>query len=52
MTCPLMAQNQYVYKNVLFVEHAYPKISLVVKWILRDNQNQNLVCLLVPVKII
>ncbi|XP_076620742.1 NPC intracellular cholesterol transporter 2 homolog a [Colletes latitarsis] len=52
ITCPLTKSGEvYHYKNTLPVLSSYPKLSVIVKWELRDENNENIVCLLIPAKI-
>ena len=50
-TCPLKAGQKYVYKNNLEVKSIYPSLRLVVQWELKDSNNNELVCVKMPVSI-
>ncbi|XP_033217603.1 ecdysteroid-regulated 16 kDa protein-like [Belonocnema kinseyi] len=49
-SCPLKKDVQYVYKNVFPILEIYPKISLVVHWSLKENNNV-ITCFEVPSRI-
>nr|WPR62418.1 ecdysteroid-regulated 16kDa-like protein [Procambarus clarkii] len=51
LTCPLQANQKSTYTATLPVLNSYPSLSLSVKWELRDENNNNVVCLLFPVHI-
>ncbi|XP_071136815.1 NPC intracellular cholesterol transporter 2-like, partial [Mytilus edulis] len=40
------------YTNTLPVDRKYPLLRLTVKWEIRDDQNNNLVCIKIPVEIV
>jgi len=50
--CPIEKQLVYHYVNALPVKSEYPAIKLVVKWELRDDNNQDLFCIKFPVQIV
>ncbi|KOC67818.1 Protein NPC2 like protein [Habropoda laboriosa] len=51
VSCPLEKGGSYHYKNVLPVHKSYPKLAVTVKWQLKDENNENIVCILVPARI-
>lgn len=50
--CPIEMGNTYSYVAKLPVQHSYPSIQLVVKWELRDDNDQSLFCWELPVQIV
>ncbi|CAL1538541.1 unnamed protein product [Lymnaea stagnalis] len=50
MTCPISQGSSAVYKNAIFVQQAYPKITLIVKWELLSGSD-DITCFTVPVTI-
>lgn len=51
LTCPLAKGGPYKYKNTLPVHKSYPKLSVTVKWEMKDEDNETIVCFLIPAKI-
>ncbi|XP_017763247.1 PREDICTED: protein NPC2 homolog [Eufriesea mexicana] len=51
VTCPLKKGETYHYKNTLPVLKSYPKLSVTVKWQLIDENNEDIVCILIPARI-
>ncbi|XP_017879804.1 NPC intracellular cholesterol transporter 2 homolog a-like [Ceratina calcarata] len=51
LTCPLSKGGPYHYTNTLPVKKSYPKLSVKVKWELRDEDGKDIACLLIPAKI-
>ncbi|XP_031839654.1 NPC intracellular cholesterol transporter 2 homolog a [Nomia melanderi] len=51
ITCPVAKGTACHYTNTLPVLKSYPKLSLIVRWELRDENNQDIVCLLIPARI-
>ncbi|XP_022332487.2 NPC intracellular cholesterol transporter 2-like [Crassostrea virginica] len=49
---PIKANSKIVYKNSLKVEQSYPKISLIAKLEIRDENNKDLVCFVWPAQIV
>ncbi|KAL2737994.1 NPC intracellular cholesterol transporter 2 a-like [Vespula squamosa] len=49
--CPLKKDTQYTYKAVLPVDRNYPRLSVIVKWELQDENKQDIICVKIPVKI-
>ncbi|CAK6957062.1 NPC intracellular cholesterol transporter 2-like [Scomber scombrus] len=50
--CPIKKQQTYHYLNSLPVKSEYPAIKLVVKWELKDDNDQDLFCIKFPVQIV
>uniref|UniRef100_A0A1A9ZLD8 MD-2-related lipid-recognition domain-containing protein n=1 Tax=Glossina pallidipes TaxID=7398 RepID=A0A1A9ZLD8_GLOPL len=51
LICPLSKTEIYVYTAVLPVLKAYPKVSVIVKWELKDEHDEDIVCVEIPAKI-
>jgi Niemann-Pick C2 protein len=51
ITCPLKPGQSYFYSVQLPVLKSYPRISVVVKWELKDVSNNDVVCIEIPAKI-
>ncbi|XP_624310.2 NPC intracellular cholesterol transporter 2 homolog a [Apis mellifera] len=51
ITCPLNKGETYHYKNTLPVHKSYPKVSVTVKWQLKDENNEDIICVLIPARI-
>ncbi|ELV09890.1 Epididymal secretory protein E1 [Tupaia chinensis] len=51
ISCPIQKAKTYSYLNKLPVKSEYPSVKLVVKWELKDDQNQNLFCWEIPIEI-
>ncbi|XP_029037118.1 NPC intracellular cholesterol transporter 2 homolog a-like [Osmia bicornis bicornis] len=51
LTCPLAKGGSFQYKNTLPIHKSYPKMSVTVKWELKDENNEDIVCVLIPAKI-
>jgi len=49
--CPIVDGTSYVYTLDLPVLKSYPKISVTVKWELKDENDKDVVCVEVPAKI-
>ncbi|XP_076017733.1 NPC intracellular cholesterol transporter 2-like [Genypterus blacodes] len=50
--CPIQQLKTYNYVNALPVKEGYPSLKLVVKWELKDSNNQDLFCILFPIQIV
>nr|QAX87810.1 NPC2-1 [Pardosa pseudoannulata] len=50
--CPLESGNTYMYGNEIEIRKSYPSVRADVKWELRDENNENVVCVLIPVQIV
>ncbi|CAN7941875.1 unnamed protein product [Ixodes pacificus] len=51
VTCPVQPAGKYNYRGSFPIKPMYPSLSLDIKWELLDDKDENLVCVLVPVKI-
>lgn len=51
LTCPLKAGQKASYVATLPVLKSYPKVKVDVKWELKNEDDENLVCVLIPSKI-
>merc|ERR1711963_161889 len=51
MTCPTASGTAASYKNQVFVQPAYPKVSVVVQWEVHDQDDKMIFCFNVPVQI-
>ncbi|KAG8448933.1 hypothetical protein GDO86_015848 [Hymenochirus boettgeri] len=51
ISCPLKTGQTYSYLTKLPIKTIYPCISLVVEWKLEDDENKNIFCWHIPVKI-
>ncbi|GLV35332.1 Niemann-Pick type C-2a [Carabus blaptoides fortunei] len=51
LTCPLTAGGPYTYVASLPVEKKYPKVTVDVKWELKDENSNNILCVEIPAKI-
>ncbi|GLH14267.1 Ecdysteroid-regulated 16 kDa protein [Gryllus bimaculatus] len=49
--CPLKKGNVYNYSAHFFVKHSYPKVRVTVKWEMKDENKNDLLCLLIPARI-
>ncbi|KAK9295042.1 hypothetical protein QLX08_010522 [Tetragonisca angustula] len=49
--CPLKKGDTLHYKNTLVVLKSYPKVSVTVKWQLKDENNEDIICVLIPARI-
>lgn len=49
--CPLTKNKAYKYKNTLQILESYPKLGVQVKWELINENNQDIVCLMIPAQI-
>ncbi|TDG43683.1 hypothetical protein AWZ03_009882 [Drosophila navojoa] len=51
LTCPLENNESYRYTATLSVLNSYPKVSVLVKWELQDQNNLDILCIEIPAKI-
>ncbi|XP_005187474.1 NPC intracellular cholesterol transporter 2 homolog a [Musca domestica] len=51
LKCPLDKGETYEYTASLPVLKAYPKVNVMVKWELKDQNNEDIVCVEIPAKI-
>lgn len=49
--CPLSKGGMYQYKTTLPVLKSYPKVAVTIKWELRNDKNQDIICILIPAKV-
>jgi len=52
ISCPIVAGNTYNYFVQLPIRASYPRVNVKVKWELMSAENQDVVCLLIPAKIV
>lgn len=52
LVCPLESGKTYVYKNTIPVSTSYPKLQLIVKWELLDQNGDDIVCIELPAQIV
>lgn len=51
MECPLKAGQSYTYTAELPILKKYPRVTVDVKWQLQDSNEKDLVCVLIPSKL-
>ncbi|XP_034101125.1 NPC intracellular cholesterol transporter 2 homolog a [Drosophila albomicans] len=51
LKCPLEKNETYRYTATLPVLKSYPKVSVLVKWELQDQNNVDIVCVEIPARI-
>ncbi|KAK2582461.1 hypothetical protein KPH14_004767 [Odynerus spinipes] len=49
--CPLKKDTPYSYKAILPVKREYPRLTVQVKWQLKNENKQDIVCVYIPAKI-
>jgi len=49
--CPVTKGSQNLYKNSIDVSTHYPKVQVMVKWELRDDNNNDVFCFVIPAEI-
>ena len=49
--CPIEAGSSYEYLASLPILKAYPKVKVLVKWELQDENSKDVVCVQIPAKI-
>jgi len=52
LTCPVKAGTEAKYHSQIFVKTEYPKLKVVVKWELRDQNSQDIFCVMLPAQIV
>ncbi|GBM50440.1 NPC intracellular cholesterol transporter 2 [Araneus ventricosus] len=52
LKCPLMPGKIHTYKTPIEILMIYPKLKSVVKWELREERRKNLICILIPSRIV
>ncbi|XP_067894766.1 NPC intracellular cholesterol transporter 2-like [Heterodontus francisci] len=50
--CPIQNKQNYNYINSLPIKQDYPSVKLVVEWELKDDNDTDLFCWMVPVEIV
>lgn len=51
LTCPLPAGTQANYQTTMPILKSYPRVKVEVKWELKDENDEDLVCVMIPAKI-
>lgn len=51
LKCPLQNGADYNYSTTINVRQSYPSLSVDVKWELRDDNSDDVFCVLIPAKI-
>ncbi|XP_067637324.1 NPC intracellular cholesterol transporter 2 homolog a [Eurosta solidaginis] len=51
LKCPLEKGETYEYRATLPVLKAYPKVKVLVKWELQDQNSEDIICVEIPAKI-
>ncbi|XP_060079520.1 uncharacterized protein LOC132558921 [Ylistrum balloti] len=51
VVCPITANSNNIYRNYIPVLKLYPSLTLIVKWELKDDQGNDLVCFVLPASI-
>ncbi|XP_060532037.1 ecdysteroid-regulated 16 kDa protein-like [Cylas formicarius] len=51
VTCPVENGSTYKYVTTMPISSTYPRVTVDIKWELRDDQNKDLLCALIPAKI-
>lgn len=49
--CPIEESAKYEYQASLPILKAYPKIAVTVKWELKDEQGNDVICVKIPARI-
>ncbi|ELU01117.1 hypothetical protein CAPTEDRAFT_94276, partial [Capitella teleta] len=52
LACPLPSGKQYKYNTNIFVRNEYPKLRVVIKWELKDQSGEDIICLELPAEIV
>jgi Niemann-Pick C2 protein len=52
LECPLTKGTQYSYEASFPILKVYPRVNVEVKYELKNSENKNIVCALIPVKIV
>ncbi|OQV15250.1 putative Epididymal secretory protein E1 [Hypsibius exemplaris] len=50
--CPVQAGQTYSYQNQLAILPLYPSMNVVVKWSLKDEDNNEVFCVVMPARIV
>nr|XP_042900058.1 NPC intracellular cholesterol transporter 2-like isoform X2 [Parasteatoda tepidariorum] len=51
ISCPIRSGNSYTYQNSVKVLKSYPSVMVDIKYELKDQNGNDLVCVLIPSKI-
>ncbi|KAF9823401.1 hypothetical protein SFRURICE_006614 [Spodoptera frugiperda] len=51
LTCPLQAGKPVKYHTTMPILKSYPKVRVDVKWELKDENSEDLVCILIPARL-
>ncbi|XP_066145353.1 ecdysteroid-regulated 16 kDa protein-like [Euwallacea fornicatus] len=51
IVCPVQSGATYKYVTTLPILSAYPRVTVDIKWELKDDNNEDLICALIPAKI-
>ncbi|XP_035206801.1 NPC intracellular cholesterol transporter 2-like [Stegodyphus dumicola] len=51
VSCPVQKGQSYTYANKLKVKNSYPPLAVKVKWELKDENNNDLICVEIPCKV-
>ncbi|KAH3848417.1 NPC intracellular cholesterol transporter 2-like [Dreissena polymorpha] len=51
MRCPIVAGYNDIYSNTIFCSPDYPKIRLVMKWEVQDDNGLDIMCYEIPLQI-
>ncbi|GFT50794.1 NPC intracellular cholesterol transporter 2 [Nephila pilipes] len=51
LNCPLKNGESYVYNNNLDIKNSYPPLGVTVRWELKDDSQNDIVCVEIPCKI-
>ncbi|KAF9420119.1 hypothetical protein HW555_003532 [Spodoptera exigua] len=51
LTCPLPAGQPQKYHTTMPILKSYPKVKVDVKWELKDEASEDLVCILIPARL-
>ena len=51
VTCPVENGKSYTYSNNLNIRRSYPPLGVTVRWELKDQNNDDMVCVEIPCEI-
>ena len=52
INCPMQKGNEYIYQTTIYIDPKFPRVSMVVKWELQDDNHDDVICIMVPAKIV
>merc|ERR1712150_213501 len=52
LKCPVVAGSTFTYTNSIYCSPDYPKIKLLVKWTVVDDNGKNMFCWVAPLEIV